>query len=65
MKGIFSFSPKSVLSEKSQTSIASYINLCSIQFCIYTCCTPEEPCGDGEGDCDGPGEGGQHDGDAG
>merc|ERR1711970_712759 len=26
------------------------------------CCTPEEPCDLGEGDCDGPGDGGQHDG---
>ena len=29
------------------------------------CCTPEEPCGEGEGDCDGPGDGGVHDGDRG
>ena len=29
------------------------------------CCTPEQPCGEGEGDCDGPGDGGQHDGHAG
>eukprot|EP00092_Neocalanus_flemingeri_P038422 GFUD01041829.1.p1 GENE.GFUD01041829.1~~GFUD01041829.1.p1 ORF type:complete len:633 (+),score=149.63 GFUD01041829.1:55-1953(+) len=29
------------------------------------CCTPEEPCHEGEGDCDGPGDGGQHDGHAG
>jgi len=29
------------------------------------CCTPETPCGLGEGDCDGPGDGGQNDGDAG
>jgi len=29
------------------------------------CCTPENPCGEGEGDCDGPGDGGQHDGHAG
>ena len=29
------------------------------------CCTPEQPCGEGEGDCDGPGDGGQHDGNAG
>ena len=29
------------------------------------CCTPEEPCGYGEGDCDGPGDGGANDGDAG
>merc|ERR1711936_395533 len=29
------------------------------------CCTPLEPCGEGEGDCDGPGDGGQHDGNAG
>merc|ERR1739838_660694 len=29
------------------------------------CCTPEEPCGIGEGDCDGPDDGGQHDGHAG
>merc|ERR1719402_1385355 len=26
------------------------------------CCTPQEPCGLGEGDCDGPGDGGGHDG---
>ena len=26
------------------------------------CCTPEEPCDEGEGDCDGPGDGGYHDG---
>jgi len=26
------------------------------------CCTPEAPCGEGEGDCDGPGDGGQNDG---
>jgi len=26
------------------------------------CCTPDEPCDEGEGDCDGPGDGGQHDG---
>jgi len=26
------------------------------------CCTPENPCEEGEGDCDGPGDGGQHDG---
>ena len=26
------------------------------------CCTPENPCNEGEGDCDGPGDGGQHDG---
>merc|ERR1740122_524544 len=29
------------------------------------CCTPEQPCGEGEGDCDGPGDGGDHDGHAG
>ena len=29
------------------------------------CCSPEQPCGEGEGDCDGPGDGGQHDGHAG
>merc|ERR1712038_1735954 len=29
------------------------------------CCTPENPCGEGEGDCDGPGDGGFHDGHAG
>ena len=29
------------------------------------CCTPQQPCGEGEGDCDGPGDGGQHDGHAG
>merc|ERR1719402_935040 len=26
------------------------------------CCTPQEPCGLGEGDCDGPEDGGGHDG---
>merc|ERR1712106_836791 len=26
------------------------------------CCTPENPCDEGEGDCDGPGDGGGHDG---
>merc|ERR1711936_335642 len=26
------------------------------------CCTPDNPCNEGEGDCDGPGDGGQHDG---
>merc|ERR1711955_58722 len=26
------------------------------------CCTPENPCGYGEGDCDGPGDGGANDG---
>ena len=26
------------------------------------CCTPELPCGYGEGDCDGPGDGGGNDG---
>ena len=29
------------------------------------CCTPENPCGEGEGDCDGPLDGGKHDGHAG
>jgi len=29
------------------------------------CCTPEAPCDEGEGDCDGPGDGGDHDGHAG
>merc|ERR1712029_438582 len=29
------------------------------------CCTPEQPCDEGEGDCDGPRDGGQHDGHAG
>merc|ERR1712178_135791 len=29
------------------------------------CCTPEDPCDYGEGDCDGPGDGGANDGDAG
>jgi len=29
------------------------------------CCTPENPCDEGEGDCDGPGDGGLHDGNAG
>ena len=29
------------------------------------CCTPENPCDEGEGDCDGPGDGGKHDGHAG
>merc|ERR1711971_1266940 len=28
-------------------------------------CTPGDPCDEGEGDCDGPGDGGQHDGHAG
>ena len=28
------------------------------------CCTPENPCDEGEGDCDGPGDGGGHDGHA-
>ena len=27
------------------------------------CCTPENPCGEGEGDCDGAGDGGLNDGD--
>ena len=26
------------------------------------CCTPEAPCDEGEGDCDGPGDGGSNDG---
>ena len=26
------------------------------------CCTPENPCDEGEGDCDGPGDGGSNDG---
>merc|ERR1712025_1286587 len=26
------------------------------------CCTPDNPCDEGEGDCDGPGDGGGHDG---
>ena len=26
------------------------------------CCTPENPCDEGEGDCDGPGDGGNNDG---
>ena len=26
------------------------------------CCTPEDPCDEGQGDCDGPGEGGNNDG---
>ena len=26
------------------------------------CCTPENPCDIGQGDCDGPDDGGQHDG---
>ena len=26
------------------------------------CCTPEAPCDEGEGDCDGPGDGGNNDG---
>ena len=29
------------------------------------CCTPENPCDEGEGDCDGPGDGGRNDGHAG
>merc|ERR1719282_2286430 len=29
------------------------------------CCTPEDPCDEGEGDCDGPGDGGLNDGHAG
>jgi len=29
------------------------------------CCTPDNPCDEGEGDCDGPIDGGQHDGNAG
>merc|ERR1712243_242239 len=29
------------------------------------CCTPENPCNEGEGDCDGPGDGGLNDGHAG
>ena len=29
------------------------------------CCTPENPCGYGEGDCDGPADGGANDGHAG
>merc|ERR1712227_587951 len=29
------------------------------------CCTPEQPCDEGEGDCDGPGDGGLNDGHAG
>ena len=29
------------------------------------CCTPENPCGEGEGDCDGPDDGGLNDGHAG
>merc|ERR1711936_153287 len=29
------------------------------------CCTPEQPCGEGEGDCDGPGDGGVNDGNRG
>ena len=29
------------------------------------CCTPENPCEEGEGDCDGPGDGGLNDGHAG
>eukprot|EP00092_Neocalanus_flemingeri_P006513 GFUD01007020.1.p1 GENE.GFUD01007020.1~~GFUD01007020.1.p1 ORF type:complete len:253 (+),score=60.92 GFUD01007020.1:58-816(+) len=29
------------------------------------CCTPEQPCGEGEGDCDGTGDGGLNDGDRG
>eukprot|EP00092_Neocalanus_flemingeri_P030174 GFUD01032752.1.p1 GENE.GFUD01032752.1~~GFUD01032752.1.p1 ORF type:complete len:359 (+),score=66.98 GFUD01032752.1:137-1213(+) len=29
------------------------------------CCTPEQPCGEGEGDCDGRGDGGLNDGDTG
>ena len=26
------------------------------------CCTPDNPCDEGQGDCDGPDDGGQHDG---
>merc|ERR1719336_393135 len=29
------------------------------------CCTPDNPCDEGEGDCDGPGDGGLNDGHAG
>merc|ERR1711868_38080 len=29
------------------------------------CCTPEQPCGEGEGDCDGAGDGGINDGNRG
>ena len=29
------------------------------------CCTPQNPCGEGEGDCDGAGDGGQNDGNRG
>ena len=29
------------------------------------CCTPQDPCGEGEGDCDGVGDGGGNDGDRG
>merc|ERR1712013_532921 len=29
------------------------------------CCTPDNPCGEGEGDCDGHGDGGRSDGDRG
>ena len=29
------------------------------------CCTPEAPCDEGEGDCDGPGDGGLNDGNRG
>ena len=29
------------------------------------CCTPDDPCDEGEGDCDGPGDGGMNDGDRG
>jgi len=32
---------------------------------VRRCCTPDNPCDEGEGDCDGPGDGGQHDGHAG
>jgi len=35
---------------------------CGRNFQGRRCCTPENPCDEGEGDCDGPGDGGQHDG---
>merc|ERR1711942_36134 len=32
---------------------------------FWRCCTPQNPCGEGEGDCDGPLDGGENDGDDG
>merc|ERR1712226_412775 len=56
---------------KKQRQYRRTIVSCSGQRCAgrnyhgRRCCTPEEPCGEGEGDCDGPEDGGQHDGHAG